>query len=60
MTPQELIDSIRMTNNGYIFIATLAQLEVAKANPDIFAIFGLGMNQAPKIGLFATHYPEGC
>jgi hypothetical protein len=58
MTRQDLIDSIRMTNNGYIFIATMAQLDVAKANPDIFAIFGLGMNQNPKIGLFQSHYPK--
>lgn len=51
MTKQQLIDDVKMTNNGYIFIATAEQLEVAYANKDTFVVFGLGMNGNPKISL---------
>lgn len=53
---EKLVAEIKMTNNGYIFIATFAQLEVAYANRDVFTVFGLGMNGNPKIGLVGGVY----
>jgi hypothetical protein len=60
MTKQELIDEIKQTNNGYLFVANHAQHELAKQHPDTFVRFGLGMNGNLKIGLTNAINPRNC
>lgn len=51
MSKEELIADIKLTNNGYLFVATYAQVELAKQHPEIFRVFGVGMNGNPRISL---------
>lgn len=37
---ENLIERIKSTNNGYLFVPTQKELEIARQNPDIFIIQG--------------------
>lgn len=51
MTKEQLIADIELSNNGYLFVATYAQVELAKQFPDIFRVYGVGLNGNPRISL---------
>lgn len=42
MTPQELTQSIRLANNGYLFAPTAEELTVARTYPGLFRVVYVG------------------
>ena len=51
-TAQDLMDSINMTNNGYLFAPTPAELAIAQKNTGLFSI---RRGQIHKYGVACEH-----